>query len=415
MPEDDTRRFDRPGGEPPERDHSAGRERLHHLARFAVQKAVEGIDGTEPAHGLALVSNGLDVQTFVEQRRIPREAVERTMRRSATQDHVADDAESTGVVGLGGVQTKVGIASELLTESPQPLHDVGGNTRVGTIEEMRVDAGRRAYVGAWMTLALEEAKKINNQRRCERSVAFHALESTVNSQVGRRRIVIGGISLIVATVLFAAVFIYLASAFDYPAVLERPASEVLPRLLSLGATGRLVWLLYGVIPLLLIPTALGVNEAVRRTMPSLGRISLWLAAISALAMMTGLLRWPTLQWSLAEAWPSASDITREAIAARFAGANLYLGNVVGEFIGELSLNAFFLVASLALARQPRLAWLRWFGLAAGALGWTAMLRNITPAVSTIASINNSVLPLWMLALGGALIFTASRRSDQAPG
>ncbi|MFN7985464.1 MAG: hypothetical protein U0Q11_26790 [Vicinamibacterales bacterium] len=132
-------------------------------------------------------------------------------------------------------------------------------------------------------------------------------------------------------------------------------------------------------------------------------------------MMTGLLRWPTLQWSLAEAWPSASDITREAIAARFAGANLYLGNVVGEFIGELSLNAFFLVASLALARQPRLAWLRWFGLAAGALGWTAMLRNITPAVSTIASINNSVLPLWMLALGGALIFTASRRSDQAPG
>ncbi|MFN7985465.1 MAG: hypothetical protein U0Q11_26795 [Vicinamibacterales bacterium] len=82
----------------------------------------------------------------------------------------------------------------------------------------------------------------------------------MNSQVGRRRIVIGGISLIVATVLFAAVFIYLASAFDYPAVLERPASEVLPRLLSLGATGRLVWLLYGVIPLLLIPTALASTK-----------------------------------------------------------------------------------------------------------------------------------------------------------
>ena len=236
----------------------------------------------------------------------------------------------------------------------------------------------------------------------------------MNGQVARRRIFIGGISLIVATVLFAAVFIYLASAFDYPAVLERPASEVLPQLLSLGAAGRLVWLLYGLIPLLLIPTASGVNEAVRPAMPSLGRVGLWLAAISALAMMTGLLRWPTLQWSLAEAWPSASDITREAIAARFAVANLYLGNVVGEFIGELFLNAFFLVASLALAGQPRLAWLRWFGLVAGALGWTAMLRNITPAVSTIASLNNSVLPLWMLALGGALIFTASRRSDRMP-
>ena len=107
--------------------------------------------------------------------------------------------------------------------------------------------------------------------------------------------------------------------------------------------------------------------------------------------------------------------SREAIAARFAGANLYLGNVVGEFIGELSLNAFFLVASLALARAASSRVVcAGSGLAAN-VGWTAMLRNITPAVSTIASINNGVLPLWMLALGGALIVTASRRSDQAPG
>ena len=62
----------------------------------------------------------------------------------------------------------------------------------------------------------------------------------------------GGWSLILAALLFLGVFSYLAATFDYPDVLDRPAGEVLPRLLALGATGRAVWALYGLVPLLLI-------------------------------------------------------------------------------------------------------------------------------------------------------------------
>ena len=220
----------------------------------------------------------------------------------------------------------------------------------------------------------------------------------------RSRIIVGGASLVAATILFAAVFSYLAAAFDYPAVLDRPAGDVLPALLALGRSGRVVWLVYGLIPLLLVPTAIGVHEAARATAPRLGRAILWLATLSALAMMTGLLRWPTLHWTLAQAWASASPAARDVLASRFATANLYLGNVIGEFAGELFLNGFFLVSSMALSTgQPRRRWLAFSGVAASALGWIAMLRNLTPLVVPVAALNNIVLPLWMLTLGLALV------------
>ena len=227
--------------------------------------------------------------------------------------------------------------------------------------------------------------------------------STVSTS--RDRVIVGGGSIVVATILFAAVFSYLAAAFGYPAVLDRPAADVLPALLALGTRGRIVWLVYGLIPLLLVPTALGVKEAAREAAPRLGRGVVWLAAFSALAMMTGLLRWPTLHWMLAQEWTSASPAARDVIASRFTTANLYLGNVTGEFAGELFLNGFFLTSSLALsAGGPRRRWLAFLGVAASALGWIAMLRNLTPLVAPVATLNNMVLPLWMLTLG--LVLTA---------
>jgi len=213
------------------------------------------------------------------------------------------------------------------------------------------------------------------------------------------RIRIGGVALIAATLLFTGVFSYLAAAFDYPRVLDRPAADVLPALLALGTTGRLVWLLYGVIPLLLIPTGRGVMELARNTAPALGRLAARLAQFSAVAMMIGLLRWPTLHWTLAQQWASATTEAREPVAQRFAVANLYLGNVIGEFAGELLLNGFFLAAAIVIARQPRRRWILYVASAASVLGWIAMLRNLTPLVAPIAAANNGVLPIWMLVLG----------------
>jgi hypothetical protein len=58
----------------------------------------------------------------------------------------------------------------------------------------------------------------------------------------------GGIALIAGAAAFLGVFAFLAARFDYPAVLDGSAADVLPKLLATGATGRAVWAIYGFLP-----------------------------------------------------------------------------------------------------------------------------------------------------------------------
>ena len=215
----------------------------------------------------------------------------------------------------------------------------------------------------------------------------------------------GGWSLVVAALAFVAVFTYLASAFGYPEVLDGKAADVLPALLGLGTTGRAVWGLYGLLPLLLIPAGLGAYSALREESPGLMRVAAALALVSALAMLLGLLRWPSIHWSLANAYVGArSDAERAAIAAVFDGLNSLLGNFIGEFVGELTLNLFFLLTALASWRARRLPrWSAVAGVVAALVGLVGMWRNVTPLVAGVAEIENSVLPLWMLVLGVLLV------------
>jgi hypothetical protein len=217
----------------------------------------------------------------------------------------------------------------------------------------------------------------------------------------------GGWALILAAVLFMAVFAYLAARFDYPDVLDRPAGEVLPWLIALGTAGRAVWSLYALIPLLLVPAGLGAAAALRQAAPGAARAAAAFASISAFSMMLGLLRWPSIHWELARAYATAPDGERATLGAMFVGLNSYLGNFIGEFVGELALNLFFLLIAYAMLRDPqRRRWLGYGGLVASAIGFVAMFRNVTHAVAPIADANNLVLPLWLVVLG--VVFARER-------
>ena len=178
----------------------------------------------------------------------------------------------------------------------------------------------------------------------------------------------------------------------------------LPALLAMGSTGRAVWGLYGLLPLLLIPAAVGARTALRGADQDGMHMATLLAVVAAVSMMLGLLRWPSIQWELARAFAEAGPDARTVLAATFDGLNRYLGNYLGEFVGELCLNAFFLLSARAMWRGrilPR--WVAGFGLASGALGWIAMWRNVTDVVSPAAALNNAVLPGWMILFGVGLI------------
>ena len=216
---------------------------------------------------------------------------------------------------------------------------------------------------------------------------------------------VGGVSLVAGALAFMGVFAFLAARFDYPQVLDGSAGEVLPKLLVTGPTGRAVWAIYGLLPLIWIPAGVGAFHALRRVREGSMRVAMQFALISALTMMLGLLRWPSIHWSLAQAYVTGADADRMAIAATFAGLNSFLGNYVGEFIGELSFSVFFLLSALAMLVRgsgfPR--WVGYLGVFTALAGMVGMFRNVTDAVAPIAAINNYLLPLWMIIFGVALI------------
>jgi hypothetical protein len=127
--------------------------------------------------------------------------------------------------------------------------------------------------------------------------------------------------------------------------------------------------------------------ALRDAAPNAMRAALVFSVVSAVSMLLGLARWPSVHWELARAYSAASPETRAAIDAVFRGLNLYLGNYVGEFLGELSLNAFFMLSAVALVKAGRRL-PGYVGLAVALIGLVAAFRNATPAVGPIADVNN---------------------------
>jgi hypothetical protein len=232
----------------------------------------------------------------------------------------------------------------------------------------------------------------------------------------RKMIVAGGLSLIIGALAFVLVFSYLAAAFDYPGILKGSAAEVLPRLRSGGSMMRSVWAIYAFLPLFLVPGAVGAYFACPS---SRGRMTLALvsASLGALAMCLGLMRWPSIHWALAEIYSQAGSETRSSLEAVFNGLNLYLGNYIGEFLGETALAAFFLLAGFSMLDERRFRkWLAWSGIVFALLLFVGAFRNVTSSVQFIADANNVLLPLWMIILGTTLVWHSRRpHPSDTPG
>jgi len=229
----------------------------------------------------------------------------------------------------------------------------------------------------------------------------------------RKMIIFGGASFIVAALAFVLVFGYLAANFNYPDILDGTAAEVLPRLREGGSTMRAVWAIYAFLPLLLVPGAVGAWSACSSSRARM-TLALVVASLGALAMCLGLMRWPTLHWALAEAYSHSGAETRGGLDAVFSGMNLYLGNYIGEFLGETMLAAFFLLTGMSLLKEPRWPkWLGWTGVGFALLFLIGAFRNVTTAVQVVADVNNALLPLWLFVLGAALIWHGRRANEGA--
>jgi hypothetical protein len=206
----------------------------------------------------------------------------------------------------------------------------------------------------------------------------------------------------------------LGATFEYPAILRRPAGEVLERFAAGGPALVWTWEAFALAAVALVPLAVAgwrVTSGERA-----GRDWANLAAVAGMAagvfQALGLVRWVFAVPYLAQAYtaPESTAAAREAAVLVFEGLHRFAGVAVGEHLGQLATAAWAGALSVAWWRSGRL------GRGAAALGLGAagaILAGLAEGFATVLDFDPGVLGLgtmvgylalsvWMVWAGAAL-------------
>ena len=190
-----------------------------------------------------------------------------------------------------------------------------------------------------------------------------------------------GIALIDFAIGFNLPYVWLASTFDYPAILRSPPGAILAAFADGGAPLVIAWAAFALAALLFAPIAVGVAVVTRRR----GYPSSEVAALGIAAGVTqaiGLSRWVYAVPGLAASWVASADDagTRTAIETTFTTLHQFAGVGIGEAIGQ-SLTAFWLIGvALRQRRHPR------FGnrvAGVGLIGGLILLFGLVEGLATV--------------------------------
>ena len=184
-----------------------------------------------------------------------------------------------------------------------------------------------------------------------------------------------GICLILYAILFNLPFAWLAMNFDYPAILRRPAGEVLAAFTAGGSQLVFAWFAFMVAALLLAPIAVWIGKAMGST-GSGGAAALGVAA--GVTQAIGLSRWVYAVPGIAAAW-NADMANRAGSETLFQALHQFAGVGIGETIGQ-SLTAFWLIGvGLAQMANPR------FNLSVGSLAIGAAILLLLGQVEGLST------------------------------
>lgn len=155
-----------------------------------------------------------------------------------------------------------------------------------------------------------------------------------------------GAATIAFAVAFNAPYSILASIFDYPGVLRRPAGEVLSLFDAGGAPLILTWHGFALAALAFVPLTVALSLSPDRVgkSPALAIGAAIAGSLAGLAQAIGLWRWVFVVPALARGYvdPAATEAAKAAAVNTFDLINLYGGVAIGEHLGQL-LTALFVI------------------------------------------------------------------------
>jgi Domain of unknown function (DUF4386) len=220
-----------------------------------------------------------------------------------------------------------------------------------------------------------------------------------------------GVFLIVAPIWFNGTFLLLARRFDYPEILRRPADEILERFHAGGPSLIVLWWMFMLSGLLLIPAGVLLGQALGFT--GVVPLAVAIGVLAGFAQMLGLLRWVYLVPSLARmnADPALDRGQRVANIAVFQAMHQYLGVGIGEHLGYLFTGIWSILIGVAIVRGELIpSWMGWVGIVIGAGVTIGSVEFLGPNQERGWKLAGAAIPvlyvawsLWLLALGIALI------------
>jgi hypothetical protein len=222
-----------------------------------------------------------------------------------------------------------------------------------------------------------------------------------------------GITTIAFAIAFNIPYAILSMIFEYPAVLRRPAGEVLTHFNAGGAPLILTWHAFALAALLFFPVAVALSLRGDRIVkyPALTIGAAIAGGLAGLAQAIGLWRWVFVVPGLARAYvdPAVSEAAKLSAVDTFDLINLYGGVAIGEHIGQLLTALFVLMLSIVqMHERNRLTALIGLVTAAAIAVGTGEGLSIalgqsgeTFSLATIAGF--LLLTLWLIANGVTLL------------
>lgn len=225
-----------------------------------------------------------------------------------------------------------------------------------------------------------------------------------------------GAFLVASAALAAIGSFVLGAAFGWPAVLDEPGVDALPKFAAAESAVRFGFVLQLLSSLLLVPAAFGLRDALMRRSRA-GSALTALGVGAALVQCLGWIRWPIAVPGLSAAFadPAASETERIATAAAYDVLNAYAGGAVGEHLGWL-LQAPWAIGVAVFAYTTRRV-PRWFATigVVSSIGWALLILPepyvpflASDAMSAVAFGVYTIWFLWIAALGVLLAVRTGR-------
>ncbi len=219
-----------------------------------------------------------------------------------------------------------------------------------------------------------------------------------------------GVLLIAAAVFAAVGAVWLSVAFSWPDILDASGATAIPAFIAAESAIRTAFYLMLLSSLLLIPAAVYLEQVVGGPATPGVRVVTVFGVLGGFAQILGWVRWPVTMPHLAEAYASADETTRPAVASSYDVLNRYAGAALGEHLGWLFQGLWAVGLAILLLRVvgvPR--WFSYLGLGLSIAWWPMTWGSGLFDIEWLAPVGSTISVAWYLWLLGLGIILMTRR------